>query len=189
MLGAMINTDTLLVRQLRTMLSNEFTITDAAGTPAATVHTEGGAFKRLFRSARLRIKDVSGADLLKIHDPLNIFKDRIDFFDPEETKVAHLSKDFTLLRPAYTLHAYGQTYTISGKFWEFEYRIEHEGRVIATIDRSFDNLGNFLMNKDTYAIQFRQPLTPELKTVIVGAAVAIDRMNEKRDTSLLFANT
>ena len=91
----------------------------------------------------LHISDQTGTHIATLKQRLLTFLPKFEIYAGERL-VGTITKEFTLLKPAFSIDCNG--WRVEGSFWEWDYRILSESHVVAKIEKQFLNW------TDTYTI-------------------------------------
>ena len=114
--------------------SDTFYVKDAYGEDKYTVE---GEFFSLGK--KLHVYDRHGAEVAYIKQELFTFLPQFVVFVGER-EIARVKKEFSFLRPRYTIEGLGRE--VDGSFWEHDYRITKSGRSIVTITKEWMTWGD-----------------------------------------------
>ena len=118
--------------------SDTFTVKDAAGEDKYFIEGEVFSFGK-----KLHVYDRSGRAVAFIHQKLWSFLPRY-MVAVNGIDVAEIVKEFTFLRPKYSI--LGPGWDVSGSFWEHDYEVTENGRPIVAIRKEWMTWG------DTYEL-------------------------------------
>ena len=115
-----LETDAIVLDQVRSFLSNDFGIHDLAGTQIGRIVTEGGMGSRLLMGSRqLAIVDTDGTLLVRVVDPPNLGLDRFEVHDGQGRVVAQVVKEFTFFTKALRIElSTGPQLRLEGSMWD-----------------------------------------------------------------------
>ena len=132
-----LQTDALVLDQVRSVMSNDFGIHDLAGAPIGRIVTEGGMGSRLLMGNRqLAIVDTDGTLLVRVVDPPGIGLDRYEVHDGQGQVVARIVKEFTFFTKALRIElATGPQLRLEGSMWDREFQVTGPGGLAATASR------------------------------------------------------
>ncbi len=105
------------------------------------------------------------------HNHAATLKERVLTFLPKfeiyigEEMIGEVKKEFTLFKPSFLLTC--NDWQVDGDFWEWDYRITSNGRMIATIEKQLFNW------TDTYVIDVFHPQDSLLALMVVLAIDAV----------------
>ncbi|WP_114203142.1 LURP-one-related/scramblase family protein [Janibacter anophelis] len=121
-----LDTDAIVLDQVRSFLSNDFGIHDLAGTQIGRIVTEGGMGSRLLMGSRqLAIVDTDGTLLVRVVDPPNLGLDRFEVQDWQGQVV----KEFTFFKKALRIElSTGPQLRLEGSMWDREFTVTGPGR-------------------------------------------------------------
>jgi uncharacterized protein YxjI len=147
----------LFVDQKLWSLRERFTVDDEDGQPVYTV--EGSLFKI---PKEFTISDPSGQQRARVWKKPVSWLPRF-FVEVEGVQVAAIAKQFTFLRPRYTID--GPGLTVTGDFWDMSFEIQLVGAVVGRVDKKWMTV------RDKYAIEIERP---DDELVVLGIVLAID---------------
>ena len=135
--------------------SDTFTVKDAAGEDRYFIEGEVFSFGK-----KLHVYDRSGREVAFIHQKLWSFLPRY-MVAVNGIDVAEIVKEFTFLRPKYSI--LGPGWDVSGSFWEHDYEVMENGRPIVTIRKAWMTWG------DTYELDIADPGNEVMALAVVLA--------------------
>ena len=154
----------LYIKQKVFSWGDKFTVKDATGRDRYYVEGEIFTFGK-----KLHVYDRNGREVAFIKQEVWSFLPRYYVFCGDR-QVAEIKKEFTFLFPRYTIEGLG--WEIEGSFWEHEFRIVRNGRVIATMEKQWMTWG------DSYLLTVADS-ADEIPALAV--VLAIDCVAEQRD--------
>ena len=122
------------IRQKALSWRDRFTVTDEAGNVAYTV--EGELFTW---GKKLHVTDPAGNEALFISQRIRSFLHRYEVFSGG-LRLCTVVREFTLLRPKYTVE--GPGWTIDGNFWGHEYSIMNGVFPVARVSKAWMTWGD-----------------------------------------------
>lgn len=173
----------LVMRQLSTLMSNNFDIRDAHGEVVGAVTTSGSVGSRMFLGSRnLAVTEADGRPVLTVTDTVNIGRDTFELADAHDQPLAHLRRRFTFLRRRVDMHlADGTVVELHGNAFDFNFEFRIGELVPARVSREWPGLGNALFGRSTYTVTFDSSAPPRVRTAVIGGVVALDLMRAKDD--------
>ncbi|MCT2339621.1 LURP-one-related/scramblase family protein [Corynebacterium sp. p3-SID1056] len=181
----MLDRDELIFSQTKALGTDEFEITDAAGTLVGTAR-QTLKLSDLFSSSRgTEVRDAQGNLVLGVTDPVNWLHDsyEVRLADPD-LPLATLRTRFAWLRTKLSLEIAGfPEVEVDGKLMALDFTLTSMGREIARITAEYSGMGRMMMGKTTYRITFAPGLDERQHAAILGSAVALDMLRRKRRNS------
>lgn len=170
----------LVFQQTSSMLSNDFSIEDGAGNLLARVVTTGGVGARLLRGSRtFDLVDDRGTLLLHIKDPFDLGLDRYELIYPDGSLLAHVRKQFSLVRKRLSIEMPGLTLEVAGSLFEYDFDIRAGQTLAAQVSRQWGGVMAGLRGRSRYGVSF-DPGAPEtVRLAMIGALIALDLMRAK----------
>ena len=135
--------------------SDTFTVKDAAGEDKYFIEGEVFSFGK-----KLHVYDRSGREVAFIHQKLWSFLPRY-MVAVNGIDVAEIVKEFTFLRPKYSI--LGPGWDVSGSFWEHDYEVTENGRPVVSIRKEWMTWG------DTYELDIADPGNEVMALAVVLA--------------------
>ncbi|MDO4412176.1 LURP-one-related/scramblase family protein [Cutibacterium sp.] len=174
--------DTLLMRQVASVLANDFSILGPDGQPVGQVKTVGHLLKRLVMGNReLDVCELDGALVLKVVDRVTMGRDRMSIVGPDGSEIAELVQEITLFKPKVSIHmASGESLVLRGNLWERDFTVAGEAGGLATASRHFGSVMDMFIERDLYALSFTPGAAPEYRAAIIGALIGFDLMRAKQ---------
>ncbi|WCC79591.1 hypothetical protein O6R08_08785 [Cutibacterium equinum] len=172
--------DQILMRQLKSIRTTEFTIETPDGQPVGRVVTLGSGVKHLFMGGReLDVCELDGTLVLKVVDPVNLGRDRMSIFGPDGSQIAELSQIYTLSKPKIEIQVVtGERLVLRGDGSKTEFTVEGEGGVLAFVKRG-GSPKDLMMRRGNYAMTFAPGSSPMHRAVVIGAMIGFNLMNAK----------
>ena len=176
-----LQTDALVLDQVRSFLSNDFGIHDLTGAPIGRIVTEGGAGSRLLMGNRqLAIVDTDGTLLMRVVDPPGIGLDRYEVHDGQGQVFARIVKEFTFFTKALRIElATGPQLRLEGSMWDREFQVTGPGGVAATASRHWPGVAEALLGRERYVLGFSPQVPVPEKLGTIGAVIALDLIRAK----------
>lgn len=87
-------------------------------------------------------------------------------------QVAEIEREFTFFQAKYLVH--GPEWVVNGHFWEHDYQVSHNGRIIADVHKAWASWG------DSYEIDIDDD---ESETMALAVVLAIDAVMEAEASS------
>lgn len=180
---ALLEQNVLILDQVRGFMSNDFTIMDMHGQPAGYIHTEGSGMSRFFMGNRqFTVTDVDGQPMLRLDDVMSWGRDRMNVMAPDGQLLAELVRRFSFLKRRVSLQlANGQTLELTGSsMFDHDFAISGESMgEVARVSRSYSGIGQALLGRERYVLEFMPAVEPWLRAAIIGAVIGLDLMREK----------
>lgn len=172
----------LVFQQTKNIMKNDFAIMDGSGAQVAHVETGGSSLGRMFAGSRhLTVFDGPENPVLQVKDTMGIGRDRMEILDGQGAHLASLVKRITFFKTRVTLDYQGEDIDLVGDLWGFNFTIESSAGVLATVSRQWSGMGNAMLGKSTYAVQFAQNVDAGLRLALVGAVLSLDLIREKEN--------
>jgi len=152
----------LYIKQKVFSWKDKFDIFDENGNPKYYVEGEAFSFGK-----KLHVFNSLGSELAFIHQTVLSFKTRFSIACGG-SDIAEVVKEITFFKPKFTVN--GLNWNIIGDFWEHNYQIESNGRIIATIAKHWMTWG------DTYEIDIadkENELYAICVVIVIDAILAI----------------
>lgn len=173
--------DTLIVQQTSSFLSNNFEIYNPDGEVVIRIKTEGSLGSRLVKGdRRFTLEDAFGTPLMQVRDPMNFVRDTYEIDDPNGNPIAHVRKRFTFFNKRMDIELPGdRVIEMHGNFLGFEFEFRMGDWIPAKVTRKWSGAGNGYLGRSTYALIFDEEAPDEIRKVIIGGMVALDLIREK----------
>lgn len=173
--------DVLVLRQIRSFLSNDFAINDPQGQQIGTIRTEGGALGRMFLGSRkLSVLELDGATVLRLADVMGIGRDRMNIQGPGGEPLAELIKRITFMKTRCDLVlASGETLTMQGSMFDLDYQVTGPRGTAASVQRSYAGAADFLLGRDTYVLRLTPGVPAYQRAAILGGVIGADLIAQK----------
>ena len=128
--------------------NDRFTVKDAMGNDKYFVEGEFFSWGK-----KLHVYDRSGREVAFVRQKLWTFLPRY-MVSVNGTDVAEIVKEFTFLRPKYSI--IGPGWEVDGSFWEHDYEVTENGRPIVSIRKEWMTWG------DTYELDIADATQEEI---------------------------
>lgn len=176
-----LDTDAIVLDQVRSFLSNDFGIHDLAGTQIGRIVTEGGMGSRLLMGSRqLAIVDTDGTLLVRVVDPPNLGLDRFEVQDWQGNVVAQVVKEFTFFKKALRIElSTGPQLRLEGSMWDREFTVTGPGGLAATASRHWPGVAEAFLGRERYVLGFTPQVPVPEKLGTIGAVIALDLIRQK----------
>lgn len=115
---------------------------------------------------KLRIYDENGIEKVYIEQKLFKFMPEYSVYI-EGQYVANIKKEFTFFRPRFQIDSSVGQYSIDGDFFGYDFRINKNGRVIASISKKFFSF------RDSYGVEIADE---ENQALILAFVIIIDQV-------------
>lgn len=173
-----------MMRQITTFLSNDFDILDEHGGVVGRVATAGTVSSRMFRGNRnLTVTEVDGRPVVSLEDTMNFGRDTFELADAQGRPLAHLRKRFTFLKQRMDMHlADGAVVELHGSVFDFNFEFRLGELVPARVTREWSGLGNALLGRSRYLLNFDPEAPPHIRAAILGGVIALDLIRAKADS-------
>ncbi|MCW4601803.1 hypothetical protein ON003_09475 [Janibacter hoylei] len=177
-----LQTDAIVLDQVRSFLSNDFAIHDLTGQPVGRIVTEGGAGSRLLMGNRqLAIVDSDGTLLMRLVDPPNLGLDRFEVLDGHGNLVARIVKEFTLFKKALRIElTTGPQLRLDGSLFDHEFSVTGPGGVAATVSRHWPGVTQVFLGRERYVLGFSPQVPAPEKLGTIGVVIALDLIRAKQ---------
>lgn len=175
----------LAMQQVTSLMSNNFEIANAEGQPVGLVHTTGSAASRLLRGSRsLVVTELSGEPVLSVADSLNFWRDTFELSDATGQPLAHLRQRFAFFSTRVDMHlADGAVVEMKGNLRGLDFDFLLGERRPARVSRQWSGLGNALLGRSTYAVEFDPEAPHPVRAAIIGGVIALDLIRHKAESS------
>ena len=176
-----LQTDAIVLDQVRSFLSYDFGIHDLAGAPIGRIVTEGGMGSRLLMgNRRLAVVDTDGTLLVRVVDPPGIGLDRYEVHDGQGQVVARIVKEFTFFKKALRIElATGAQLRLEGSMWDRELTVTGPGGLAATASRHWPGVAQAFLGKERYVLGFVPQVPVPEKLGTIGAVIALNLIRGK----------
>jgi uncharacterized protein YxjI len=190
----------VLIVQQKTKLievNNEYTILDQQGVSIADVRQVGqGLAKKTLRflgtpadrllTFKLKVSDRDGHVLLMLTRPAKLVKSRLVVHDGEGEELGQILQENALGKKSFSLQVGGEELGKATGDWASQDFVVRDrlGTDIAHLSNTLDGLSMLDMlsgrmydtfsSADSYAVEILQPIDQPLRSLVVGAALAID---------------
>ena len=149
---------------------DRFTVKDIYGNDRYTV--QGQVFSL---GKKLHVCDSDGREVAFIKQELLSFLPKFSVFCNGQL-VAEIRKEFTLLKPRYSISGLG--WVINGNFWEHDYEVTHGTETIVRIRKEWMTWG------DTYELDIADPEDELLALAVVLTIDCVNEANSSANASL-----
>ncbi|WP_313812473.1 phospholipid scramblase-related protein [Glutamicibacter sp.] len=172
----------LVFQQTKNIMKNDFAILDGGGVQVAHVETGGSSLGRMFAGSRsLTVFDGPENPVLQVKDAMGLGRDKMEILDGQGNHMANMVKRITFFKTRVTLDYQGEEIDLTGNLWGFNFQIESSAGVLATVSREWSGMGNAVLGKSTYAVQFTNTIDAGRKLALIGAVLALDLIREKEN--------
>lgn len=180
-----LDTDAIVLDQVRSFLSNDFAIHDLAGTPIGRIVTEGSAGARMLMGSRqLAVVDTDGTLLVRVVDTPDLGLDRFQVQDGQGGVIAQVVKEFTFFKKALRIECWtGPQLRLEGSMWDREFTVTGPGGLAATASRHWPGVAQAFLGRERYVLGFSPQVPVPEKLGTIGAVIALDliRAKERND--------
>lgn len=178
----LVDENTLILQQVKSLLSNDFDILNTDGSPIATIHTEGSAMSRMFLGSRELTVLEEGRPVLRIADPANFMsRDSYTVSDGAGAQLAVLTKEFALFTTKVGIQlSDGTVLNCNGSLFGYDFTISQGERIAARISRQMPGIAHALMGHDRYVLSMDAALSPTYRGALIGTVIAIDLIRAKQ---------
>jgi len=156
----------LYIQQRWFSWGDKFSVYDESGAERYTVEGEVFTFGK-----KLHLYDLSGNELSYIEQQLLTFLPKYCIYKGD-TQIAEVVKEFTFFHPEYSVN--GPGWQVHGDFFDHEYEITDNGRVIAAVSKEWFTLG------DAYRISIgaeADEITALSVVLVIDACIDAQRNN------------
>ncbi len=156
----------LYIQQRWFSWGDKFSVYDESGAERYTVEGEIFTFGK-----KLHLYDLSGNELSYIEQQLLTFLPKYCIYKGD-TQIAEVVKEFTFFHPEYSVN--GPGWQVHGDFFNHEYEITDNGRVIAAVSKEWFTLG------DAYRISIgteADEITALSVVLVIDACIDAQRNN------------
>lgn len=181
-MGELSNHQALVLTQLTALTRCEFDIYSVEGSLIGAVNTDDGALSRAFNGPRhLTVTDSDGSVYVRIHDPLNLGRDRYQVLGPDESTLAVVVREITLLKKRLTVSvADGTTFTVGEQdLWDRDFVVSGPTGAIARITRSYPGLTDALLGRNRYVLSFSDGVDGTVRRALLGSVIAVELARRK----------
>ena len=155
----------LYIEQRIFTFGDKFNIYDEKGNERYYVQGEVFTFGK-----KLHLYSAEGEELAFIEQKLFSFLPKYSVYI-RGNEIAEIVKEFTFFRNEYTVNGLG--WRVDGNFFDHEYTVQSEGRVIASVEKEWFTFG------DAYKISIADGLDPiPALAVVLVIDACIDRQND-----------
>lgn len=183
----LLENNTLVIRQTRTFLRDDFFIFDVSGRKIATIAESGSELKKLLGFSRhFHVAEIDrdgrvGEPLFQVSDPYDFFGDTFEIFScPDGEHLASVRRKLISLTARLTLTVEGLgNVEIDGGIMAFDFTLRAGDREVARIDKKWNGLTQELFGKQTYALHLSPELDHRQRMAVIGSILAIDLVKSK----------
>ena len=181
----LLETDLLVMDQVRTFMANDFAVHDAAGARIGEIRTQGSALSRMFLGSRqLSVHDADGSPVVLLDDVMTFGRDRFALLDGEQQPLGEVVKEFTFFSKRLTIRlADGQALDVEGRMFDVDFRVSGPGGAVAQVSRQWAGLAAGLLGRSRYVLSFAPGVPAPMRAAVIGAVVAIDLIRAKEQQS------
>ena len=179
---ALLQHDVLIVDQVRGFLNDSFAIADVHGQPTGWIRSEGGTASRLLMGNRkFLVEDADGAPVVRLNDVVSFGRERMQITAPDGSDLATLIQKISFLKTRIKLElANGRELQMDGSFFERDFTITSpELGEVARVGRQYRDIGQSLLGRERYVLQFAPQLEPWQRATVIGAVIGIDIIRAK----------
>ena len=177
-----LETDVIVMDQIRSFLSNDFGIHDGHGQGIGSLRTEGGIGARMLMGNReLAVLDSDGSLLCRVVDPPDLGFDSFEVRDPTGGRVARIVKEFTFFSKSLRVElATGGQMSVKGELFDREFTVMGPLGEAARVSRRWPGVADFLLSRERYVVAMAAGLPVPERLGTIGAVIALDliRANE-----------
>lgn len=154
----------LYIQQKIFTFGDKFNIYDESGNERYYVEGEVFTFGK-----KLHLYSLGGEELAYIEQKLLTFLPKYSIY-VKEAEIAEVVKEFTFFHSAYSVNGLG--WRVEGNFFDHEYNVQSEGRLIASVSKEWFTFG------DAYEIEIADGLDPiPALAVVLVIDACIDNAN------------
>ncbi|ALA68468.1 LURP-one-related/scramblase family protein [Corynebacterium lactis] len=183
----LLENNTLVIRQTRTFLRDDFFIFDTHGRKIATIVESGSELKKLLGfSRRFHVAEIDEAGsirepLFQVSDPYDFFGDTFEISScPDGGHLASVRRKLISLTARLTLTVEGLgNVDIDGGFMAFDFTLRAGSREIARIDKKWNGLAKEFFGKQIYALHLSPQLDSRQRMAVIGSVLTIDLVKSK----------
>jgi uncharacterized protein YxjI len=170
------------MQQVTAFMTNDFAITDPAGTAVGHIHTGGDGASRFFLGSReLDVYDADGSALLHVSDPVDFLQDTFELSHPDGRPLAHAVKRFTLLRTAVDVDVVGgPRLELQGDLLGYDFQILAGDTVAATVSRQWAGISKALLGHSRYVVGIRSDAPRDIRAAVIGSCLILDLIRAKQ---------
>ena len=118
------------------------------------------------------VKDAYGEDKYTVEGEFFSLGKKLHVYDRHGAEVARVKREFSFLRPRYTIENLG--WDVEGSFWEHDYQITKQSRPIVTITKEWMTWG------DSYELDIENPAD---EIVALAVVLTIDCVQEMQQNN------
>lgn len=176
-----LETDVVVMDQIRSFMSNDFGIYDAQGQGIGTIRTEGGMGSRMLMGNReLAVVDGNGSLLFRVTDPPNFGLDTFEITDEQGQALGRVVKEFTFFSKSLRVELAGGTVlNVSGSLFDHEFTVDGPGGRAATVSRQWPGVAQLLLSRERYVLVWDQGVPRHERVGILGSVLALDLVRAK----------
>lgn len=179
-----LDTDLLVMDQIRSFMSNDFAIHDGQGQVVASIVTEGGIGSRLLMGNReLAVVDAGGSLALRVVDPPNIGPDTFEVHDGAGQMVARIVKEFTFFSKSLRVELGSTTLWLKGELFDREFTVAGDLGEAARVGRRWPGVAELLLSRERYVLSLTPGLPRPERLGTIGAVMALDLIRAKERNS------
>lgn len=181
----LLDTDVIVMDQIRTFMSNDFAIHDVQGQVIGSLRTEGGVGARLLMGNReLAVHDADGSLLCRVTDPPDLGFDTFEVHDPQGGRVARIVKEFTFFSKSLRVElATGGVMGLKGELFDREFTVQGPLGEAARVSRRWPGVAEFLLSRERYVVALAPGLPVPERLGTIGAVIALDLIRAKERSS------
>jgi len=133
----------------------------------------------------IRVTTPDGSPVLQVSRGMNLFLSKVQVFDDDGDRVGGFKQKLFSIGGAFqVLGADDQPMCdLKGKWTGFQYKFEHDGRILAEVNKKWTGLGKEMFTSaDNYVIQIHDIVPPDnpIRILILGAVFCIDMVLKER---------
>ncbi len=180
-----LETDVLVMDQIRSFLSNDFGIHDGTGEVIGSIRTEGGMGMRMLMGNReLAVHDTDGSLLLRVVDPPDLGFDTFTVHDGSGAQVARIVKEFTFFSKSLRVElGTGGVMSVKGEIFDREFTVMGPLGEAARVSRRWPGVAEFLLSRERYVVGMAAGLPVPERLGTLGAVIALDLIRAKERNS------
>ncbi len=174
--------DQIVMRQVRTFIDDDYTITTPDGRDVGQVATLGGLGTRFLLGNRsLQATDMDGTLVVRADDPVGIGRDRFTLTTPAGHLADILKKIRFMTRNLAITLADGRELMCRGSVFDFDFSITDAagGVTYASVSRNLGNVASFLLAKENFLVSFDPAADRDVRAAVIGTLLAVDMIRRK----------
>jgi uncharacterized protein YxjI len=177
----LLDTDVIVMDQVRSFLSNDFAIHDAQGQVVGSLRTEGGVGARMLMGNRdLAVHDTDGSLAFRVTDPPDLGFDTFEVHEAAGGQVARIVKEFTFFSKSLRVELWtGGVMSLKGELFDREFTVMGPLGEAARVSRRWPGVAEFLLSRERYAVAMAPGLALPERMGTIGAVVALDLIRAK----------